>query len=190
MSAKIIFLNGPSSVGKSTLAHALQAALAEPFWHYSIDHLLAAGVLPKARIDSGEFPWATLRSSYFEGFHRSIPALVEAGNNLIVEHIVETQEWMKRLLLLLGPLDVFFVGLHCPLTELERRERERGDRCIGDARADFSVTHTFGDYDFEVNTSDPVDRNASAVVAAWQSRARPSAFERMLAELRSNQSAA
>jgi chloramphenicol 3-O phosphotransferase len=184
MSAKIILLNGPSSVGKSTLARALQAALAEPFWHYSIDHLLSANLLPKARIDSGEFPWATLRASFFEGFHRSIPALAEGGNNMIVEHIVETREWMNRLLLLLGKLDVFFLGLHCPLPELERRERERGDRRIGEARADYSTTHTFGDYDFEVNTSDSVDSNASAVIAAWQARTRPNAFERMLAETR------
>ena len=186
----IILLNGPSSVGKSTLARALQATLAEPFWHVSIDHLLAANVLPRARIDSGEFPWTTLRASFFEGFHRSIPAFAEAGNDLIVEHIVESEEWMKRLLFLLAPLDVFFVGLHCSLAELEQRERERGDRRIGDARADFGVTHTFGDYDFEVNTSDPVERNATAVIAAWRARTRPSAFERILAKLRSDQRAA
>jgi chloramphenicol 3-O phosphotransferase len=190
MSAKIILLNGPSSAGKSTLAAALQANLAEPFWHFSIDHLRAANVLPNARIASGEFPWAELRASFFEGFHRAIPALADAGNNLIIEHIVETAEWMKRLLLLLEHRDVFFVGLHCPLAELERRERERGDRRIGEACTDFAVTHTFGDYDFEVQTTDPVNANASAVIAAWHNRARPSAFERMLVELRVRERAA
>ena len=184
MSAKIILLNGPSSVGKSTLAAALQANLAEPFWHFSIDHLRAAKVLPNARIASGEFPWAELRASFFEGFHRAIPALADAGNNLIIEHIVETAEWMKRLLLLLEHQDVFFVGLHCPLAELERRERVRGDRRMGEACADFAVTHTFGSYDFEIQTTLPVDVNASAVMNAWHRRARPSAFERMLLELR------
>ena len=183
MSAKIILLNGPSSVGKSALAAALQANLPEPFWHFSIDHLRTANVLPNARIASGEFPWSALRAAFFEGFHRTIPALAEAGNNLIVEHIVETTDWMKRLLLLLERYDVFFVGLHCPLAELERRERERGDRRIGEARADFAVTHKFGRYDLEIQTTDPVSVNAGAVMAAWHTRTTPSAFQRMRQEL-------
>lgn len=111
LSGKIILLNGASSSGKSTLARGLQATLEEPFWHFSIDHLIAANVLPKARIDGGEFPWRELRPHFFEGFHRCLPALAAAGNNLIVEHIVETEAWMQRLLYLLSQLDVFFVGV-------------------------------------------------------------------------------
>ena len=94
---RIILLNGASSSGKSTLARGLQAALDEPFWNLSIDHLNAAGVLPKARIKSGEFPWPRLRPQFFDGFHRCLPVLAEAGNNLIVEHIVETAAWMQSL---------------------------------------------------------------------------------------------
>lgn len=91
MVGKIIFLHGASSSGKSTLARGLQLALDEPFWHFSIDHLNAAEVLPKERIRSGEVPWEELRDQFFDGFHRCIPVLAEAGNNLIVEHIIETQ---------------------------------------------------------------------------------------------------
>lgn len=179
MSGKIILLNGASSSGKSTLARRLQAALDEPFWHFSIDHLIAANVLPKKRVGGGEFSWQDLRSPFFEGFHRCIPALSEAGNNLIVEHIIETEVWMHRLLRLIGQLDVFFVGVHCPLPELERREFERGDRRIGEARADYETTHGFGEYDFEVASTLPNDQNVDALIAAWMSRKRPSAFERM-----------
>ena len=157
----IILLNGASSSGKSTLAQALQATLDEPFWHFSIDHLMAARVLPQARIDAGEFPWPFLRRGFFEGFHRCLPALAGAGNNLVIEHIVESADWMQKLVGLLGHLDVFFVGVHCPLIELERRERSRGDRPIGDAKTDFETTHTFARYDFEVDATLPADRNAA-----------------------------
>jgi chloramphenicol 3-O phosphotransferase len=167
---KIILLNGASSSGKSTLARALQAELDEPFWHVSIDHLMAAGVLPTARIESGEFPWRDLRPQFFDGFHRCVAALAEAGNNLIVEHIVETPAWMQRLQRLLGPLDVFFVGLHCPLQELERREIERGNRRIGEARADFETTHALCVYDFELLSTLPLADNVAAVMAAWKAR--------------------
>jgi chloramphenicol 3-O-phosphotransferase len=94
--APIILLNGASSAGKSTLAKELQARLPVPFWHYLIDHLLAAQVLPRARIDSGEFRWPQQREAFFDGFHRSIAAFAGAGNPLIVEHIVETGGWVKR----------------------------------------------------------------------------------------------
>jgi chloramphenicol 3-O phosphotransferase len=180
-SGKIILLNGASSSGKSTLARGLQAALDEPFWHFSIDHLLAANILPKERIDGGEFPWEGLRAGFFDGFHRCLPSLAAAGNNLIVEHIVETAAWMSRLVRLLESIDVFFVGLHCPLPELERRELRRGDRSVGEARLDHFVVHGFCTYDFEVDSTQPPAATADAVLAAWRSRARPNAFDRMLA---------
>ncbi len=179
MQGRIILLNGASSSGKSTLARGLQAALDEPFWRYSIDHFRGTGVLPMERIDAGDFPWPELRPAFFEGFHRCLPALAAAGNNLIVEHIIETAAWMSRLVELLEPVDVFFVGLHCPLAELEARERRRGDRRVGEARQDCAVVHTFGAYDLQISTVQPVADNVKAVLAGWRARTRPSAFDRM-----------
>ncbi len=181
MPGHIILLNGASSAGKSTLARALQQRLPLPFWHWSIDHLRAARVLPQARIDAGEFAWGGLRETFFDGFHRSIPALAAAGNHLIVEHIVETRAWMDRLLRLLAGFDVYYVGVHCALDELERRERARGDRRIGEARADFEVTHTFGHYDVECDSAAGVETMAEQVIAAWSTRQPPGAFEAMRA---------
>ncbi len=160
MPGKIILLNGASSAGKSSLAGVVQARATVPFWHYSMDHLKAGGVLPAERIDAGDFAWSTMREAFFEGFHRSIAAFAEAGNNILVEHIIEQRAWMDRLLLLLASHDVFFVGLHCPLDELERREVQRGDRRIGDARADHAIAHTFGEYDLEFHWAPPA-RNLS-----------------------------
>lgn len=190
MTGRIILVNGASSAGKSTLSRCLQARLEAPFWHYSIDHLLAAGVLPMKRVASGEFPWSGMRAAFFEGFHRTLPALAEAGNDLIVEHIVETEAWMSRLLRLLDRVDVFFVGLHCPLAELERRELQRVDRRAGEARQDHGVVHNACTYDIEVDSTGPVEGNVDAVLLAWRSRTRPSAFDRMRArEARAGQSA-
>jgi chloramphenicol 3-O phosphotransferase len=97
VSGKIIIVNGASSSGRSTLCAALQARLDEPFWHNSIDHLRHGGVLPVQRMEFGDVPWPDMRESFFEGFHRCLPALAEAGNNLVVEHIVESRAWMTRL---------------------------------------------------------------------------------------------
>lgn len=183
MPGHIILLNGASSAGKSTLARALQQRLPLPFWHWSIDHLRAARVLPQARIEAGEFAWGELREAFFDGFHRSIPALAAAGNHLLVEHIVETRAWMDRMLRLLAGFDVYYVGVHCALDALERRERARGDRRIGEARADFEVTHTFGHYDVECDSAEGVEAMAEQVIAAWSTRRAPGAFEAMRAGL-------
>ncbi|NJL20885.1 MAG: hypothetical protein HC895_08815 [Leptolyngbyaceae cyanobacterium SM1_3_5] len=46
------------------------------------------------------------------------------------------------------------MGVPCLLVELERRERERGDRTIGEGRSHLlDGVHTWGVYDFEVDTS-------------------------------------
>ena len=94
---KIILLNGASSAGKSTLASALQQKLPEPFLHWSFDHLRESNVLPMARIRNGELDWARMRPAVFDGFHRCLAAFAEAGNNLIVDHIIEQEQWMADL---------------------------------------------------------------------------------------------
>ena len=178
---KIILINGASSSGKSTLARQLQQALPIPFWHFSFDHLRDSNALPMARIRSGEMDWSAMRPAVFAGFHRCLPVLAEAGNNLIVDHIIENEMWMSDLVTLLGGLDVFFVGLHCPLPELERRERERGNRRVGEARTDFQAVHGFAEYDLEIDSMQPCQTIANAVVNAWTSRQPPGAFGRMAA---------
>jgi chloramphenicol 3-O phosphotransferase len=175
---RIILLNGATSSGKSSIARALQATIETPFLHYSIDHLREAGVLPLARIRSGAFHWPDHREAFFEGFHRSVVAFAAAGNDLIVEHIVETPAWMARLVELLAGLDVFVVGVHCPLPELERREAARGDRPPGGARRDFETIHRHVAYDLEVDGRRPAEENARRVLDAWRARTPPGAFGR------------
>lgn len=170
MQGKIILVNGASSSGKTTLCRALQAALPELFWYLSIDHYRELGIIPWDRVRSGEFDRLALRPQVFEGFYRTLPALAEAGNNLLIEHILAPNDYPERLLEVLAPFDIFLVGVHCPLDELERRERARGDRPLGDARRDFAVTHTYGAYDIEVDALQPAEQNAATVIAAWQRR--------------------
>ena len=179
---KIILINGASSSGKSTLARQLQQTLPIPFWHFSFDHLRDSDALPMERVRSGEIDWSAMRPAVFDGFHRCLPVLAEAGNNLIVDHIIENEIWMSELVKLLAGLDVFFVGVHCPLPELERRERERGNRRIGEARTDYQVVHGFAEYDLEIDSMQPCQISVNTLVDAWESRQPPSAFERMAAQ--------
>ena len=176
MTARIIFLHGPSSCGKSTLARALQAQIEKPFWHISIDHLRDAGVLPTARYRSGEFDWPADRAAFFDGFHRSLGAYAEAGNNLIVEHILDMPGGIEQLKGVFAPFDVFFVGLHTSLDTLTAREEARGDRPIGSAAADFDSVHKGRVYDIELSGEADLDENVGTLLAAWRRDERRSEF--------------
>ncbi|MBV6658160.1 MAG: AAA family ATPase [Devosiaceae bacterium] len=174
--ASIIFLHGPSSSGKSTIARALQATTEAPFWHISIDHLRDAGVLPSERYRRKEFDWSADRPRFFEGYHRSLAAYTSAGNNLIVEHILDTPGWAEALHALFAPFDVLFVGVECSLERLVARETHRGDRPAGSAEADFHAVHRDRWYDLTVNGEEDVAANVERILVAWRSGFRSSEF--------------
>lgn len=178
-SGYIIFIHGPSSAGKTTLARAVQEQFDIPFLRFSFD--VFREVLPKNHIKSGAFSWPDMRPAVFKGVHQCLPALATAGNNILFEHVIETQEWLDHLVQLLAGLDIFFVGLHCSLAELERREVQRGNRRIGEARTDLQTVHSFASYDLELDSEQPAEDNARRLIAAWRQRKRPSVFDRLAA---------
>jgi chloramphenicol 3-O phosphotransferase len=159
----------------------MQEALPEPFLHVSSDHMVASGMLPARRDPDGPFAcWQQMRPRFFDGFHRCLPALAAAGNDLIVEHIIEFRAWRQCLARLLDGLDVFLVGVHCDLAEIDRRERDRGDRRIGEGRShvETDLIHVFGPCDFEVDTTNAIPSAvAVSVLAAWRTRTRHSALQ-------------
>jgi chloramphenicol 3-O phosphotransferase len=144
----IIFLNGTSSSGKTTLARELQNRLSEPYLHFSIDSFLA--MLPEKYFSGAEeMALPNVISPIVSGMHRSIAAFADAGNNIIVDHVLQLKEWLNDCVNILSDYPVFLVGVHCPLQELERRESIR-DREPGTARYQFDIVHAHGEYDVQV----------------------------------------
>lgn len=180
---KIIIINGPSSSGKTTLALALQKQLDIPFIRFSFDLFMEHKSFPSEQIKKGTFSWEAMRPSVFRGLHQCLPALATAGNNIIFDHIIETKEWLHLLISLISELDVYFVGLHCSLPELERREVQRGDRNRGDAYRDLQSVHSITSYDLELDSENSLDDNVTLLIRAWKGRKRPSALDKMLQEM-------
>ena len=182
---KIILINGPSSSGKTTLALALQKQLDLPFIRFSFDLFLDHNAFPLEQIKNGRFSWEQMRPSVFRGLHQCLPALANAGNNIIFDHIIETRAWLYELVSLIYELDVFFVGVYCSLPELERREMQRGDRRPGEARQDFQTVHSIPTYDLEINSEHLLEENVTLLIQAWKGRQRPSALDKMMEEMKS-----
>ena len=173
VAGRVILLNGASSSGKSSLAVAIQVALPEPFLRMSPD-LLRPGI-PRVLDDEGRRLawWTSARPKFLAGFIGAVAAMAAAGNDLIVELIVETAWHRQQFAHSFAGGDVYVVGVHCDLAEIERREIQRGDRRIGEGRADIEQLriHAFGAYDLDVDTTTghPADI-APGVIAAWNSR--------------------
>ncbi len=167
---KIIFLNGTSSSGKSSIAKLLQKRLAEPFLHIQLDAFIQ--MLP--RLNDGE-----LFMRMVSGMNRSIAAMSGEGLNLIVDHVLIEPVWLDQCLDLLRDRHVIFVGLHCPLEELERRERARDARRQGFARAQFEKIHKGKLYDLELNTHALTAEECAEQVLDFYNTKQPTAFDRM-----------
>ena len=161
---RIILLNGTSSSGKSTLAQALRSELEPQFHFYASDQLADEGFRPLDK--DVRFAW---RETFFDGFHRSIAAFASVGLDLLVEHIVEEKQWAEQLQVLLAPFDVFWVGVHAPVAEIERREILRGNRRPGEGLYHLK-THQFCTYNVEVDTTRPPSENVKTIINGWNSR--------------------
>lgn len=158
--ARILFLHGPSSSGKSTLAAAIRAKSATPFLHLSIDHLRDSGAWrPDAYAD-----WPAARPAFFDGFHRMLAGFADAGCDLIVEHILDTLGWNTQLQTLFAPHDVLFVGLAPSFSALTQREAARGNRPIGSAARDAAHVHDGLHYDLTFDGSTPVEDMAQLLL--------------------------
>ena len=176
----IIIMNGASSSGKSTFGRSLKSSLSLPYFYLSSDQLVESGILPDLNRDLPDQAnsWNLIRPKFFDGFHRCIKAWADAGNLVIVEHVVEQPTWFSQLVDLLRNHSVLYIGVHCPVEELDRRERARGNRTIGEGRSHLADgIHTWSGYDLEINTFEQsIEENLQQVMASIRSFARPNSI--------------
>lgn len=159
---RVLFLQGASSAGKSTLAKALQLGLDEYWWVLEADDITrmqATGPrtdwwepTPEERPHPSWNPELRL-SRWLSGYYGCLATLAKTGSNVIaVGGWLETS-WLLEVAATLDGIDALCVGVYCPLDELERREAARGDRPPGYARSHYDAVHTHALYDARVDTS-------------------------------------
>jgi chloramphenicol 3-O phosphotransferase len=166
MPAQVILLNGVGSVGKSSIAKAIQALATRPFLHVAMDAFLEMmprsslgrpeGLVfetterngkPAVIVRSGPLVELTLRA-----MRHAVAAMAGQGCNIVVDDVM-LQDRSAEYRALLNAVDFRMVGVFAPLEVLGRRELARGDRAIGLARAQFDIVHKGVRYDLEVDTS-------------------------------------
>ena len=195
----VILVNGPSSAGKTTLCRALQAAIEDPYLVVAFDDFIfmappryyrdadtsrqdehdaftALGVEMVKTSPPGAPPSVTARFGpvfrrLLDAMAPAVRALVDGGNAVIFDHVLHDRAMHESCRKAFDGLDVFAVGVTCPVDILEARERERGDRVLGRARGLAGVVHGFLDYDVMVDTGAMTPAACvSAILAAVEKR--------------------
>ena len=146
----IIILNGTSSSGKTTLAKALQVALPEPFLDAGLDRfiwMMPGRYLNRPLWDdvlglanqAGQTGHQLVNS-----MHRAIVAISRSGSHVVADHVLVESTWLQDCVALFNDLPAYFIGVRCPLDVLIQRERDRQDRTLGQAAAQFEFVHRHG----------------------------------------------
>lgn len=173
---KVIFLNGSSSAGKTTLAIMLQQMLPEPYQHIALDQFRdglpgryrglnsppgtpgesGLNIVPTEK--SGELVTEVRFGDHGEqmlrGMRRAIAAFAREGNNVIIDDLLFKPDYLIDYAEALYDVPTWLIGIRCSMDVVNEREAKRTGRFPGTATSHFHEVHSHGsDYDLEVDTS-------------------------------------
>lgn len=89
------------------------------------------------------------------------------GQQVILDVALTNPQARSMVVDLLHGRPVYLVGVHCSAEELERRERQRGDRNIGLAASQIAWIHRPMIYDIEIDTTGKTAEAAAVELLAW-----------------------
>ncbi len=172
----VIFLNGSSSAGKTTLAITLQQLLEDPYQHIALDQFRdgmpgryrglnspdgtpgssGLNIVPQDR--DGELlthiRFGDHGEQVLKGMRRAIAAFASAGNNVIIDDLLFKPHYLEDYAEALRGIPTWLIGVHCELSIVNKRESARTGRFPGTATSHFHEVHAHSaGYDLEVDTS-------------------------------------
>lgn len=184
-SPRLVILNGVPSSGKTALARALQTALDQPWLHVDLDAFDA--MLPPSRAQNlSEDAFHRIAA----GCNAAVAAIVEAGNNVLLELVARTDNPAACRILVdlferLAPVETIVVGMTCGEPTALRREAARPSVMQGLVSRDYrSVAVTYSDVIIDSDRR-TIEESVADVQQALS--AGPSGgFDALLARLRSD----
>ena len=159
---RIILLNGPSSSGKSSLSRELQIVLKE---QKHLDYpIVSIDDFMKLRTDEKIY-----EDDVFEISSDMCDKVIEClktSDGAIIDHVITSKRIYEQLLLRTVGYGMLKVHVTCPLNELFRREKARGDRCPGSAEASYQYLYPKEGYDVEIDTSKYSAEECASIILA------------------------
>ena len=185
----IIFLNGTSSSGKTSIALEMKKQGEVPLHHLSVDQFFQnydhfidttyPDMKPTREVEPGvmsDILFGPIGSLYYA----TIKLFSELGLNVIVDTVISDDEFFNDFYDVLADYPILFVGVHCSKEELTRREQSRGDREIGLSHSQFDYVYAYDEYDLEVNTEELSSAAcAEKILSYMNSEKEYSAFKKL-----------
>lgn len=142
----IIFMNGPSSAGKSSVARLLRAEL---------EKTCECRVMALDDYMSFSPEHEVFEDEIFDIMSRmgSDIAALKQGCRVIIDHVVTSQRIYDSLIRSFGGKPFFSVLFVCDMDILKAREVSRGDRFPGSAEASMAFLYPKDRYDLTVDSS-------------------------------------
>ena len=106
---QIIFLNGTSSSGKSSIAEQLLLVLDRPYFHMSVDAINSMRAKERT-LELGPAELDAVLARTRAGFHRAVAGMAQAGNDIVADHVLSEQWRLLDCLTVLAGLDVDRAG--------------------------------------------------------------------------------
>lgn len=201
MAGTVLFINGASSSGKTSLARALQAIWPGPLAMGGVDTLIS--MLPVAYTGFGEraaegYPFHLDKDAEGRPLTRArtgpagrilnrrmaqfVAGVAADGLDMVVDHLLLEPEDFEDFGAVLDPARTWLIGVRCDLQVLEARERARGDRALNLAREQAERVHAGRwRYDLELDSGTAPPEALARQVLDVTAAMRPAA----LAALRS-----
>lgn len=172
MAGKLIFLNGVTSCGKTTVAECLKAMCSEPVYVFSNDifhNMVSERAYRNHESAFWNFVADTITAQYY-----AARGCVDAGFTVLIDGmLLDLPEYVdrfgKRNIELVNEIfrgcDFTLIDLTCPPDELRRRNIARGDRGVNqsDEQLSFMTKEYPADLTFDVMTVMP-DETAEAIL--------------------------
>ncbi len=173
-SGTVIILNGPSSVGKSSIIKAFQAKQSNLWLSIGIDNFFVGVLPPRFCLEDKPEHYCVMRGvasedkegklftlivgpegqKVIKGMHRAIAAYAKAGNNVIVDYIKYEDRWLADLQDALRGIKVVWVGVTAPLEVIIQREKQRGTSPEGHVRSHYFTVHQHMPYNLMIDTNE------------------------------------
>ncbi|MFK7801720.1 MAG: chloramphenicol phosphotransferase CPT family protein [Anaerolineae bacterium] len=172
----VIYLNGASGSGKTSLSRELQDQLSDYYLHIGIDTFIS--MMParsnswdkltnadgfswkEVELPNGQTGMRVVAGSYgkevYQAFQEVVLTLLSGGQKLIIDDVANGLEEVIVWKQILKAYSSCFIGVFCSIESLKEREQKRGDRKIGSSIEQFYRVHQGINYDFSVDT----DRNS------------------------------
>lgn len=174
---KIIILNGVSSSGKTTISKRLQEEMEEHYFWVANDTFCDMCSSKHWKAD-----WVTMINHALTAMIYTVKSFSDLGYNVIVDQVFLNNKSQNKILQkcveALHEYPVLFVRTDCSLEELQKREKERGNRRIGQAESQLNIVHSHNVYDVAIDTSTTcIEDNIRIIKSKLEDIANQNAFK-------------